>query len=233
MIHLRAPVDWHHEATNASARWPLSVALRVTDVSLADLPARPLDNVLLTATAGILPGDQPPLGLPLPGRATACIVGAAGMSAGSFTGWAQRSLLGTANPLIGDAVGWTVPDRVSEFEMPPDARASHHARSAMRAVAEPGDPLDDILLAASELTANAVQHGGGAVRLTAARSGASLTIALTDRRADVLPVAQPLLASSSTGRGLAIVHTISDHWGVTRYHDRKVVWCCFGSATVR
>ena len=181
------------------------------------------------AIAGTAPVPPDALRRPPPGRARACIFGTVTMSADTITGWAQRSLLGTANPLIGEAVGWVVADRVSEFEMPQDARASHHARNAVRAIVEPADPVDDVLLAASELTANAVQHGGGAVRLTAVRCGSALTISMTDRRADVLPAMQRLRGASSSGRGLAIVDTISDHWGVTVYHDRKVVWCSFGS----
>lgn len=220
----------------ASATWPESVGLHIEDVAATSDTSTPDDDddsIIVAAVAGSAAAAAAVLARPLPGRARACIVGPVTMTAETITGWAQRALLGTANPLIGAAVRWVVPDRVSEFDMPQDARASHHARNAVRAVVEPADPVDDVLLAASELTANAVQHAGGAVRLTAVRCGPALTISMTDRRADAFPAVQRLRGVSSTGRGLAIVDTISDHWGVTVYYDRKVVWCSFGTAPSR
>ena len=78
----------------------------------------------------------------------------------------------------------------------------------------------------SELTANALQHGTGAPQLAAIRREHTVTVALTDGRPDALPVVQRLRgASASSGRGMAIIDAISTHWGVTVYHDRKVVWC--------
>jgi hypothetical protein len=56
------------------------------------------------------------------------------MSAESFSAWAQRALLGTANPAIDDVLAWTLPHRVTELDLPTDARASHHARTAMRSI---------------------------------------------------------------------------------------------------
>src|SRR6478736_2167453 len=69
-----------------------------------------------------------------PGSAHATIIGSDPMTTGSFTAWAQRSLLGTANPAIGEVLGWTLPHAVTELELPADARASHHARTAMRSI---------------------------------------------------------------------------------------------------
>lgn len=245
-IHLTATAMWRREAEAASASWPASVGLRLYDCPDSDLAESsgsaaffdpdPSDAAwaLVVATAGH--ASAAPLQMPQPtvGRAVAFIVGAASMSPDTITGWAHRALLGTASPLIGEAIGWTIADRVAEFDMPHDARASHQARTAIRSVLEVDDPVDDVILATSELTANAVQHGGGAVRLTAARRGSALTVAVTDRRGDRVPSVQRMRGPSSNGRGMAIVDTICDHWGVTAYHDHKMVWCSFGtSAQVR
>jgi len=161
-----------------------------------------------------------------PGAAHATIVGSTPMRAQSFDGWAQRALLGTANPAIDAVLAWTLPHHVTELDLPPDARASHHARTAMRTLADGMSSIDDVLLATSELTANALQHGGGSPHLTTVRSDDSIVVALTDRRPDVLPVVLPMRGTvASSGRGMAIVEAISAWWGVTVYHDRKVVWC--------
>ena len=145
-----------------------------------------------------------------PGSAHATIVGPQPMSVESFSAWAQRALLGTANPAIDDVLAWTLPHRVTELELPTDARASHHARTAMRSIADGLSCVDDVLLATSELTANALQHGGGSPRLTALRTDHSVIVALTDRRPDVLPSVLAMRgAVASSGRGMAIVEAIS------------------------
>ena len=91
--------------------------------------------------------------------------------------------------------------------------------------------LDDILLAASELAANAVQHGGGPTTLviTTGPGGAGgVVIEVGDRSVVAAPVVLPLRATTSTGRGMAIVDVVSDCWGVLGLGAKeKVVWCEF------
>jgi anti-sigma regulatory factor (Ser/Thr protein kinase) len=123
-------------------------------------------------------------------------------------------------------LAWTLPHDVTELDLPADARASHHARTAVRSVADGLSCIDDVLLATSELTANALQHGGGSPHLTTVRTPDSIVVALTDRRPDVWPLVLPMRGTvAASGRGMAIVQAISATWGVTAYHDRKVVWC--------
>ena len=220
-IRLSAPAQWHALALAARASWPPLVLLDlVSSVTDDD------DSALVTAQAT---EAVPPASTSLPPRAgvaRALIIGASPMSAESFTVWAQRALLGTANPAIDGVLSWTLPHAVTEVLLPGDARASHYARTAMRSIGEGLACIDDVLLATSELTANALQHGAGAPRLTAIRREGSVTVALTDGRPEVVPVVQRLRgASASSGRGMAIIDAISNHWGITVYHDRKVVWC--------
>jgi len=226
-IQLSAPAAWHENTHLATAGWPSGVRL---DVGADGGPWPPTDEmadgILIRALAA---GRAPTTTAPWasrPGSAHATIIGSDPMTTGSFTAWAQRSLLGTANPAIGEVLAWTLPHAVTELELPGDARASHHARTAMRSIGAGLSCLDDVLLATSELTANALQHGGGTPRLTAVRAADRITVALTDHRPDVLPVVVPLRgAVAASGRGMAIVDAISSHWGVTVYHDHKVVWC--------
>lgn len=225
-IELATTPAWAEAFRLARDGWPASVVLDVVAVGNQWPPADEHgDGVLVRAVAtGQSMAVEPPTSRP--GSAHATIVGAEPMHAASFSAWAQRALLGTANPAIDGVLSWMLPHDVTELDLPSDARASHHARTAVRNVAEGLSCIDDVLLATSELTANALQHGGGAPHLTTVRGDHSIVVALTDHRPDVWPVVLPMRGTvASSGRGMAIVEAISAHWGVTVYHDRKVVWC--------
>jgi anti-sigma regulatory factor (Ser/Thr protein kinase) len=220
-IRLSAPAQWHALARAASGSWPAPVMLR-----LRASDGESDDGVVVDAQASATADPHLSTVPPRPGAARATIVGATPMTADSFTLWAQRALLGTADPARGGALDWTLPYEVTEVALPADARASHHARTAMRSIGSDLACIDDVLLATSELTANALQHGTGPPRLTAIRRDHSVTVALSDRRPDALPVVRHLRGvAASSGRGMAIVNEIAHHWGITVYHDRKVVWC--------
>ena len=87
--------------------------------------------------------------------------------------------------------------------------------------------IDDVLLALSELTANALNHGGGPRRIAAAVSRAAIAIEITDAAPEILPTVLPLGGIGVSGRGMAIVNAIADHWGVTTHSATKTVWCEF------
>lgn len=79
-------------------------------------------------------------------------------------------------------------------------------------------------LAVSELVTNAVVHGEGPVRLKLIRRPGSLIVEVYDegRR-------RPTLRRSSMsdyhGRGIGIVASLSEGWGVVRSRQGKIVWC--------
>ncbi len=87
-----------------------------------------------------------------------------------------------------------------------------------------GDPqwVDDAVLIADELVANAVRHGGGCLRLHIHADGTSVTIAALDGSAIVPRRRDP---DSDGDRGLAIIEALCDAWGVTDLDDgHKCVW---------
>lgn len=78
-------------------------------------------------------------------------------------------------------------------------------------------------LIVTELTTNALLHGGGRASVRLASTVAGLRIEVADQS----PYA-PLLALTSTeamtGRGLALVASVASRWGVDRNNGGKIVW---------
>jgi anti-sigma regulatory factor (Ser/Thr protein kinase) len=88
--------------------------------------------------------------------------------------------------------------------------------------------LDPAAHIVAELANNAATHGrvpGRSFQLALHVTGDTLRIEVTDTRADRLPQPQHATADSETGRGLTLVGTLADRWGVTPGPPpRKTVW---------
>jgi anti-sigma regulatory factor (Ser/Thr protein kinase) len=82
---------------------------------------------------------------------------------------------------------------------------------------------DDALLLLSETLTNAVQHGEGPIGLRLCRTATDVTVAVSDHSSH-LP--QPGLASEDDecGRGLFLVRTLADSWGVRPTDEGKTTW---------
>ncbi|SFD79453.1 ATP-binding protein [Streptomyces aidingensis] len=79
-------------------------------------------------------------------------------------------------------------------------------------------------LLVSELVTNAVRYGGGPVELLLEERSGRLRCAVGDRRAE-LPHLAPCDQDSEGGRGLHLVDTLADDWGVDRdASGGKTVW---------
>ncbi|CAM5547898.1 ATP-binding protein [Streptomyces canus] len=80
----------------------------------------------------------------------------------------------------------------------------------------------------AELAVNASTHGrvpGRDFRLTLYVVGDTLRIEVTDTRGDCLPSAELPAPEAETGRGLVLVDTLADRWGVAPGpRPRKTVW---------
>jgi len=79
-------------------------------------------------------------------------------------------------------------------------------------------------LAVSELVTNAVVHGQGSIRLKLIRRPREVIVEVYDGGA-AEPTIQPSSATRFGGRGLRIVESVAEKWGVERSRDGKVVWC--------
>lgn len=151
-----------------------------------------------------------------------------------------HSLLGTALRSAGGAVVTDLdarPDRATAStvsfdrqDLPVDPLAARTARhylvSCLTDVAP--DAIDVVLLLASELVTNAVQHGSAPIRLQLHRRGATLRVEISD--AGVLFAMTPMLAWSRTaegGRGLPLVNALARDWGSQPQADTspgKTIW---------
>ncbi|MDH6222626.1 anti-sigma regulatory factor (Ser/Thr protein kinase) [Streptomyces pseudovenezuelae] len=89
---------------------------------------------------------------------------------------------------------------------------------------------DDLVLCVSELTTNAVLHGappGRGFLLRVRYDGDVLRVEVHDGGTGVPRVADE---PDEGGRGLFLVATLSDKWGVGERDLGKVVWCEFACA---
>ncbi len=85
--------------------------------------------------------------------------------------------------------------------------------------------LSDVLVVATELVTNAVNHGDGAVRITVARIAdpCRVRVEVTDRAARRPLVREPSNTRTS-GRGMILVAGLAERWGVYDQPGGKTVW---------
>lgn len=114
----------------------------------------------------------------------------------------------------------------------PGLEAAAQARGVVRdllARARRDDLVDTALLLTSELVTNAVVHAGAPVDLVVDLDRSRLAVEVVDDRAcDLAPVTAGPMATG--GRGLALVDTLADTWGVTRLGPGKSVWFALATA---
>ena len=224
-VSLRSPTAWRSSIDGATATWPSAVALvSETDGTEPTIRAAALDISApppWSAATGVGPG-----------RARATVVGRSPMEPHRLTAWIRRTALRTATNADHAALeAWESEETIHQFEIPSDVYAPGTGRNLVRSVAADFPRIDDVLLALSELTANALNHGGAPRRITAAVSREAIAIEITDAAPQLLPTVLPLGGIGVSGRGMAIVNAIADHWGVTTHNATKTVWCEFLRAT--
>ena len=111
--------------------------------------------------------------------------------------------------------------------MPATPAAPHLAREFVRTWACPDHLVDshEALLLVSELVTNAVVHGEGPIQLTVRCAETRAVIAVTDGgpRLPVIPAKAPG-ADALAGRGLWMLVTLADDWGIRADPDTKTIW---------
>jgi anti-sigma regulatory factor (Ser/Thr protein kinase) len=134
------------------------------------------------------------------------------------------------------AIAAKVPDMLERKVRPADLRAVGEVRQELRQLlsrwAEPGsgDLTEIATLLTSELVTNALVH---------AKGGAVVTATLTDRlRVEVRdfvsrrPEPRAPTTDGTSGRGLTLVRSLADAWGIRSHGVGKSVWFELAAAPV-
>ena len=116
---------------------------------------------------------------------------------------------------------------------------SHHeaaaetARRAVEGVLTHGEPLDAVVLVASELVSNVIRHtdDGGTLHLWRRRIDGPLRLDVHDPDSTLPTMDDGARGrpSASSGFGLGIVDALADRWGTKRTTTGKLVWAEFGA----
>ena len=132
----------------------------------------------------------------------------------------------------GDSATATSSNGTARLELPDSAAAVRIGRRFLVTRAHAvgaSDLTDDAALVASELVANAMQHGKPPITLTVHATADEITVEVHDtgREALIRPVPS---SGNMTGRGLLLVEQLGAQWGVRRDGSGKTVWCTLTAA---
>ena len=115
-----------------------------------------------------------------------------------------------------------------EWLLPDDLTAAQAAREHVIDAVAPdgltGDVVDDLVLIASELAANAVRHGSPPALLRLDRGDASIRVTVSNHGDAPDPRILTADPHADHGRGLAMVEQMADRVGWERDGDRLDVW---------
>lgn len=114
----------------------------------------------------------------------------------------------------------------AERELPVSPEAPRLARDFLRSstcVAHSSHVLEDAVLLVSELVTNSVKHGGPPVVVAIDCDGDALQVRVRDGSRH-LPTPRTAAWDAESGRGLELVQSLSDAWGVEPDPDGKHVW---------
>ena len=92
--------------------------------------------------------------------------------------------------------------------------------------------LDDAVLVANELVANAIVHAGTSAEIVLERNGVDLVVRVRDgtTRAPQLRASTPATVG---GRGLVVLDAVATEWGVVVVDAGKEVWARFDGMFAR
>lgn len=114
-----------------------------------------------------------------------------------------------------------------EMEFAPEPESVAHARRFVVGALRQSAPSDEVGMRVSalvsELATNAVLHARTAFRVVVKPGRSSIRVAVRDSSPKT-PVRKEYGPLHPTGRGLEVVESMADRWGVEPADDGKVVW---------
>ncbi|NMM24066.1 MAG: ATP-binding protein [Phycicoccus sp.] len=109
--------------------------------------------------------------------------------------------------------------------------------SELRALEVNETVIDEAEIVISELVANAIRHAqplpDGMIHVNWAVSESVVEISVTDGGGPTIPAPAPTSPWSPNGRGLRIVRTLANEWGVKDDVGSCTVWVALGGPSVR
>ncbi len=120
----------------------------------------------------------------------------------------------------------TEPNGSFEVRLPPQPLSVAEARQQVRDLligTARADLVEPAVLLVSEIVTNALLHAGTEIRLAGTVRPEGLRIEVGDGSVH-LPSRRRYAATSGTGRGLLMLESLVDEWGVTRHAHGKTVW---------
>jgi len=138
----------------------------------------------------------------------------------------QTDVSGLPTQLFALATVLETVQRVLDTTYAADPTSAREARSDLRAVLEArvGDGTVDIVeLLTTELVVNAIEHAGANATVTAEVHHDKVRVAVADDGPGV-PLRRAPSASDESGRGLTLVDSLAQSWGVDTSATGKVVW---------
>ncbi|MEU9887844.1 ATP-binding protein [Sphaerisporangium sp. NPDC051011] len=131
-------------------------------------------------------------------------------------------MIGTGSPNGLRTVCWDLPCEPAIV-----GQARRVVRDTCNGWAVPAELADDLVLVVSELVGNAVVYGRPPVRLSLWSTEEDLCVRVTDHGPED-PRRLELSLEAIHGRGLTIVETLADRWGVVHTSDDgKTVWAAW------
>jgi anti-sigma regulatory factor (Ser/Thr protein kinase) len=115
-----------------------------------------------------------------------------------------------------------------QLELEPAPSSVAEARRFAQAVLEAGGASDDdwtVAQVVSELATNAVVHAGSPFVVSIACDDSRIRVSVTDRRPLARAAIRRISNETTTGRGLRLVQTLGQAWGVDQTDSDKTVWC--------
>ena len=114
---------------------------------------------------------------------------------------------------------WVLPDDLTAAQV-----ARRHVAAELERASVDDEIVEDTVLVASELAANAVRHGAPPVTLTLEQRGDRVRVSVRDRGSGTDPRVPAPSDTAGSGRGLAMIQQISVDHGWDRLEDGLIVW---------
>lgn len=123
-----------------------------------------------------------------------------------------------------EAVSWALAESRTHLDRHPrsSAAARRFVEETLRRWECEG-LLDTVNLLVSELVTNSIVHADSAADIAVLLKPDSLRIEVTDH-GELMPVVEDADDNATSGRGMALVESLSSSWGVVPGPDEKTVW---------